>query len=288
VGDSLLHHRPTVVASPTLVRTLFQDEPVPPEVLLGASEGIVDTTFALDPGKVVAMEVRIERDSLWTQNVVGVVRGRDPTLADEWVVIGAHYDHLGTGHPGADDNASGTAGLLGVARAFALGPRPRRSVAFVWFAGEERGLWGSRWAVESAMIPAEKIVAMVNLDMIGRSGREDGSNDEWATDSHEVLAVGARSSSAALSTLVEGVDRDFVELDYRFMDDDSMWWFTASDHGPYHDRGIPFVWMFTGFHDDYHGASDIAESVDFEKLTLVTRASYVTAWRIAEEPSSWR
>ncbi len=190
-------------------------------------------------------------------NVVGLRRGHDPALRDEVVVVGAHFDHLGTGafgslhpdergrvHPGADDNASGTAGLLAVARALGSGPPPRRTVMLAAFTAEEAGLLGSAHLVDHPPMPLEQIAAMINLDMIGRL-RDD-----------RVVVFGAESGSGF---------RERVEAHAKALELDPA--FEGGAHGPsdqtsFAARGIPVLFFFTGLHPDYHAPSDLPEKVD--------------------------
>ena len=129
---------------------------------------------SLATGVEVELRVDLQADEVRTTNVIGVVPGHDPTRASEAMVVGAHYDHVGRSggavHPGADDNASGTAVVLELARAFATAGGASRTLVFVLFSGEEIGLLGSRHYVRNPTIPIERTVAMINFDMVGRLG----------------------------------------------------------------------------------------------------------------------
>jgi aminopeptidase YwaD len=190
-------------------------------------------------------------------NVAGLLRGSDPDLAREYVVIGAHYDHLGSGgptslaadrrpaiHPGADDNASGTAGLIELARRLAEGPRPRRSILFLAFSGEELGLVGSTHYVRHPLVPLERTVAMLNMDMIGRL-REDR------------LAVIGTGTSPEWPALLEDLNR---EARFRLISNDEP--FGASDQHSFYLGGVPVLSFFTGKHPDYHTPGDTAEKIN--------------------------
>ncbi len=186
------------------------------------------------------------------RNVLGAVRGTDPALREEWVVVGAHYDHVGDGsgggtdparygeiHNGADDNASGTAAMLEIAQSLALGERkPRRSVLFVAFSAEEAGLLGSHHYVEHPVLPLAKCVAMLNLDMVGRYGK----------GTFEV--VGAASGT----TLVDAVSRAAEGLDLEFRHTSAG--IDRSDGFNFYRKSVPTLFLFTGIHKEYHRPGD--------------------------------
>jgi aminopeptidase YwaD len=200
-----------------------------------------------------------------THNVLGVVHGRDPRLAQEIVVVGAHYDGLGLGgpgslepvpgevHNGADDNASGVSALLELAQFFAYPTnRPDRTIAFVAFGAEEEGILGSAWFVANPPWPLGNVVAMVNMDMIGRLGEE--------------LTVYGVASSKGWPAVLEDANRDVgapvVEMPEGY---------GPSDHVAFYLRQIPVLAFFTGVHADYHRASDDVERLNLEGLHTVTR-----------------
>lgn len=215
------------------------------------------------------------------RNVLGFIEGTDPQLKAEVVVIGAHYDHVGIKKQyepgsdyifnGADDNASGTSGLLAVAEAFAAGERPRRSVLFIAFAGEEAGLLGSQAYVNNPARPLEKTVAMLNMDMIGRNN----------PDSLYIIAAG-RSPELNAVTVEENEKVGFIlryNLD-RFI--------SGSDHANFLKRGIPVLFYSTGEHADYHQVSDNPETLDYNKAARAARLVYLTARRVAEDNRHYR
>jgi peptidase M28-like protein len=245
-----------------------------------------------------------------TKNVVGMVEGSDPKLKDTYVFFGAHLDHTGYstsaaggrgggrgaapatgagGEPdlinnGADDDGSGSTALLGIAKAFATGTRPRRSVIFVWHAGEESGLLGSRYMADFPVVPIEKIQAQLNMDMIGRS------QDDKPEYANSVFVVGADRISTDLHNLVVDVNAKQpkpMTLDYELNDptppaDPRMNnIYTRSDHYSYAVKGIPIAFFFTGLHVDYHRASDQVEKIDFPKLTRVAQLVYETGFAVA-------
>ncbi len=215
-------------------------------------------------------------------NVIGLLRGRDPKLREQVVVVVAHLDHLGVRRPergdsimnGADDNASGTAGVLALAEAFGgMATRPRRSVLFLVVSGEERGLLGSRWFVAHPTVPFDRIVGLVNLDMISRNRPDSVYLNGWGKSSLSGLV---RRLAAAHPELGLSVGPD-VE-DAPVTPDDS-------DHYPFQHRGVPYIFFYTGEHADYHRPTDHADRTDPDKASRVTRLAYHTLWEMAEDPS---
>jgi len=204
------------------------------------------------------------------RNVVALLPGSDPTRAREYVVVGAHYDHLGHGaggiHHGADDNASGTAALLEIAARLASGTRPARPVLFVAFTGEEQGLWGSRHFVERPPLPLDGVVAMINLDMVGRLEQDSlavfgtGTAPEW---SGILAAANARVARPI----------DFMEL----ASGDG-----PSDHASFHAAGIPVLHFFTGLHEDYHRPTDTWDRVDADGLERIIDLATEVVRSVAE------
>ena len=263
-----------------------KQEPLPPVVL-----------------KNVTMTIQVDADytvvrTRLTRNVVGIVPGSDSKLRDTYVAFGAHYDHVGYaegapagrgGQPsadaadrisnGADDDGSGTVGVMALAKAFALGPKPRRSLLFVWHAGEEAGLLGSRYNADYPVVPNEKIVAQLNIDMIGRN-----RNDK-PEESNTVYIVGADRISTELHNVNEDANASLpkpMTLDYEMNDPaDPESIYTRSDHYSYALKGIPIIFYTTGLHKDYHRVTDSVEKIVFPKLALVAQLVYSTGLRVA-------
>lgn len=197
-------------------------------------------------------------------NVMGFVRGT--ALPERWIVVSAHYDHLGIRdgeiYNGADDNASGTAGLLALAAWFAEHP-PRHSMLFVAFDAEELGLRGARAFLESPPIPKDAIVQNVNLDMVGRN---DAGELYVAGTAHypDLLPLVEQVAAAAPVTLIPGHDRPGGGPSYD--------WTRASDHGPFHEAGIPFLYFGVEDHPDYHRPTDDVAGIqpDFHAAAVET------------------
>ncbi len=268
----------------------------------GASRGNFST-----PLKNVAfsIETDVVRRAEPASNVVGVLDGSDPNLKDEAIVVGAHYDHLGTGgegslapregevHHGADDNASGVAGLLELARIFSTSTsKPRRTVVFVAFGGEEEGLIGSSYYVKNPAVPLAQTVAMVNMDMIGRlrDGKlivgGVGTAAEWRkvvedANTEMNLKVNVNGVPAAqrvpgdipVVTASNGTVIATTNPKRRFtltLNEDG---YGPSDHSSFYAQHVPVLFVWTGTHEDYHRPSDTADKINYEGLALV--ASFV-------------
>ena len=205
----------------------------------------------------VGLSVEITRRAVPAYNVVGVIEGNDPNLKREYIVIGAHYDHLGHGgesslapnssdiHHGADDNASGTAGLLELARIFsAQRGQLRRSVIFIAFSAEESGLIGSNAYVNNPGAPLANTVAMLNLDMVGRLRGNK-------------LTVGGVGTSPEFRKLVESLNNGFTLQ----LSEDG---FGPSDHSSFYAKRVPVLFFYSGSHEDYHKPSDTADKINYE------------------------
>ena len=216
-----------------------------------------------------------------TQNVVALLAGTDPNLRGEYVVVGAHFDHLGrestfaqdpeAGNAirhGADDNASGTAAVMELARLFARRPA-KRSILFVDFSGEELGLLGSRWFVEHAPVPLDSVQAMVNFDMVGRL-RDDK------------LIVYGTASATELKGVVDSANAaQTPPLRVTAVGDG----FGPSDQSSFYEKGIPVLHFFTDLHDDYHKATDVASKIDAGGEARVIALAQRVVRALADRPS---
>ena len=235
-------------------------------------------------------------------NVIGILPGADPELRDEYVVIGSHLDHLGERNGeiyyGADDDASGTTGVLAVAKMFTENPtKPRRSILFVGFCGEERGLIGSAYFVDNSPIPLSSIVGELQLDMIGRdeeanSESRGADRNEKAEDNRNTLhLVGTQKLSPELHEVC--MNKNEVagfELEW---DQEGM--FGRSDHANFARYGVPVAFFFTGLHRDYHRPTDTPDKIHFEKLLRVATYVYDIAFELAQmdgrpeiDPKLWQ
>jgi hypothetical protein len=208
------------------------------------------------------------------RNVLGFFPGTDPEKKKEIVIYSAHYDHVGVNdkgeiHNGSDDNASGTSTLLEIAQAFGQGPRPARSVAFLWVSGEEKGLLGSQWFADHMNLPAGyKIVADINLDMVSRNDpKKVGVTPSPHHTDYNSLVPAAQSSCQA-----EGMEIVFDADEFYF----------RTDSYSFANKGIPIIFFFSGIHADYHQPTDDVEKADLEKAARIARAAYRLGWRTAQ------
>jgi hypothetical protein len=235
-----------------------------------------------------------------TRNVVGIVEGIDPALKNTYVMFGAHLDHVGTAtntaprgrvnNPletdkiwnGADDDGSGSAGMLGIAKTFATGPKPKRSAVFVWHTGEEAGLYGSLYNADFPVVPLDKVVAQLNIDMIGR----DRDNDPKYANT--VYVIGADRISTDLHNAVvrtNDAEKKPLTLDFEYNDPtDPEGFYYRSDHFSYAAKDVPIAFFFTGTHPDYHANSDSVEKIHFDKLTRIAQMIYQAGFNIANNP----
>ena len=291
---------PGFIASPRVSNILFQAEKQNATSIFESTYGGKSPDpFALNPEKKLSITVKNKSDALSTQNVVAVFEGSDPVLKDEYVALGAHYDHVGIGTPlngdaiynGADDDGSGTTALLAIAEALAKATtRPKRSVLLVWHAGEEKGLWGSRYFTEYPTIPLDRIVTQINIDMIGRSKKEGDTNprNKELSGPNEIYVIGSKMMSTELGELTDAVNKQYLNItyDYRYDDpNDPNRFFFRSDHYNYARKGIPIVFFFDGVHEDYHRPGDSADKIDYQKMEKVARTVYMMLWEIANRPT---
>jgi Zn-dependent M28 family amino/carboxypeptidase len=230
-------------------------------------------------GATVDYTESISKNRKMVRNVIGILPGSDPARAREAVVIGAHYDHVGLGgrlsvtpdrvgeiHNGADDNASGTAAIIEMARS-AVADRARfpRTLVFIAFAGEERGLLGSAYYASHAVFPIENTIAMLNLDMVGRArGGVDVSGLDVSPSIEADLKAASTAIGGGLQIKREGPGAG------------------RSDDSNFLDRRIPAINFFTGFHGDYHRPSDDWEKIDAAGTKRVATLALELAARLAE------
>lgn len=223
------------------------------------------------------IELNFDKEIISTQNVVGMIEGSDESLKSEFIVIGAHYDHVGLGyygsmnssdtgkiHNGADDNASGTSALIELAEAFSI-DKPKRSLIFIAFSGEENGLLGSKFYVYyQPLKPLDKTVAMFNFDMVGRN-------------EPELLWIGGAFYSNDIKKLIEA-SNDSTKFEILY--NTGLLNF-ASDQAPFLRKNIPSAFFFTGLHDDYHTPEDDYNKINFDKLEKVTKLGFLAISNLA-------
>ncbi|HEY3704698.1 MAG TPA: M20/M25/M40 family metallo-hydrolase [Terracidiphilus sp.] len=257
-------------------------------------------------------------------NVAGLVQGSDSSLGAETILITAHHDHDGEtpcpaadpakpgqesggvddhSNPtppgakcmqiwhGADDNGSGTVGVVTLARAFAANPaKPKRSILFVVFAAEERGLLGAYYMAQHPLRPLATTRAQINFDMIGRdekpSRQTEGLIEIPADTSNRLNLIGALYSPQYDAVVKQENARVGLTLDDRFDHESALNVFFRSDQFPFVLHDIPAFWWFTGFHPDYHHITDTVDKIDFPKMKKILDLAYLTAWRFATDPTT--
>jgi peptidase M28-like protein len=227
----------------------------------------------------VTIRAGLKRQMVPIDNIVGLLRGTDAALAAEYLVMGAHYDHIGVDGwgrvgCGADDNGSGSSGLIELAEAMALA-HPKRSIFFCWFSSEEDGLDGSKAFCENPPVPMNSVVTMLNVDMIGRLAED------------EVYVIGAHVNDALADVLKEAKKLKPTQIKKVFTDKGLDLW-TRSDHFNFAEKGVPAMFFTEGAIDaenpDYHMWSDTVDKLSLVKMARISRFMFNTAWLIANDP----
>jgi hypothetical protein len=267
------------------------------EAIFAGEATTMSSVSAFEIKKSANISAAGKKEFVNTQNVVAVWEGSDPVLKNEMVALGAHYDHVGTNPNakgedkiwnGADDDGSGTVAILSIAEALAKSPkRPKRSVLFVWHAGEEKGLWGSEYFNRFPTVDIKSVVAQLNIDMIGRSRKAGDTNPKNAnlTNETEVYVIGSEMMSSQLGEVTRTVNNSFLNLTYNYKYDDpkdSNRFFFRSDHFNYAVNGIPIVFWFDGVHEDYHQPGDEPQKIDYAKMERISRTIFLTLWELAD------
>ena len=288
---------PIYVISQTLANQIL----APTGQTVAALQADIDddlTPVVMDvPGATVSSEIAFETFETSSENVVAFIEGSDPVLKDEVVVISSHYDHIGIDpvadgdqiNNGADDDGSGTVTILEIAEAFEQARRdgygPRRSVLFLNVSGEEKGLLGSAFYTDiEPVVPLANTVANLNIDMIGR---HDPTHPDPASAEDYVYIIGSNLISQELHDInvraneVTGTD---VVLSERFNSkDDPNQFYRRSDHWNFGKNNIPFIFFFTGTHEDYHQPGDEAHKIDYERMARIGQLIFATAWQVANQ-----
>ena len=271
---------------PTVPAALIREESLHRAMAELGLEARPAVAAAQGPPLSASLSADLRVETAVAPNVMGILRGSDPELRNEYVLVSAHMDHLGVGaalegdsiYNGADDNASGTAAVLEIAEAVAsLEVAPKRSLLFLTVSGEEKGLLGSAWFVHHPPIPLDRIVANLNIDMIGRN---------W----EDTIAVIGKPYSS-LGSLIDSVAGARPDLNLTVVGD--LWpaarFFWRSDHFNFARKGIPALFFFNGVHEDYHRPSDEVDKIKEEKAARITRLILEVALAVAnaEEPPRW-
>ena len=272
------------------------DGPETPSRSLEMLQDLIDRTgraqsFSLQG--LIDMQVSYRRRQLQGYNVIGHIPGSDPVLKDEFIILGAHHDHMGVDEKdqifwGADDNASGTTALLELSEAFQENPdKPGRSILLAAWGAEEMGLLGSRHYVNGPPVPLQQTVAMFQMDMIGRNAQHAANlvgdlPGQRERDNRNSLNVFGASVAPMLRDLMERSNAR-TGLDLRFpAEARSMDLMRRSDHWPFLKLGTPALFLFTGFHPDYHQTTDTANKINFNKLEKILKLVYLVVWEVGE------
>ncbi len=250
-------------------------------------------------GVEVVLTTNVSRHVVPDENVLAGLEGSDARLKDEWVIVSSHHDHNGADGEqifrGADDNGSGTVGVLEIAEAYALaaaeGKRPRRSLLFASFNSEERGLLGAWAFTERPPMALERIAAVLNMDMVGRNEEvPEGGGPRFrglplqtaASNDSSVTLLGF-SRSPSLTAEIERANAAYglrLEKDY---DNNVSNLLRRSDHWPFLQRGVPAVWFHTGLHPDYHTVDDRPEKIHYAKMERIVRLVHQLSWNLAQQ-----
>jgi hypothetical protein len=275
--------------SPALANALLGDKAE--KVLATLVDGGTDKFKPTKVKRKIELHMDKEGATLEGSNVVAVIEGIDPLLKKEYVFVTAHYDHLGSPdssvvYYGADDNGSGTSGVIEIARAFQearkQGIGPKRTVVCMLVSGEEKGLLGSKYYVEFPLFPLDKTVVDVNIDMIGRLDEPHKNNPNY------IYVIGSDRLSPELHEINERVNMEYtkMELDYKYnAKDDPNHYYERSDHYNFAEKGIPAIFYFNGTHPDYHRPTDTVEKINFDALAKRAQLAFLTAWEVADRPA---
>lgn len=306
---------PAISAGVAMTNDIFQSEKKNgAEIFYGAGSNAKQDSFELTSEKTLSLKIAVKSESNHAENVVGILEGGDPVKKNEFVVISAHLDHIGLSAPlpdghnvnnGADDDGSGSTALLALARAYsegaAKGMRPARSIIFLWNAGEEKGLWGSQYFAEFPFVDLSKVVANLNIDMIGRTKTPDLKDPDKThvlVEQGEVLLVGPNISSDELERTIETVNDGYQKLKLNHFydatkpdkDHDNLGpepngqrIFYRSDHYNFAKVGIPIVFFTTGLHPDYHRPTDTPDKIDYKEMMIVSKTVSAVGWVLANQ-----
>jgi hypothetical protein len=306
---------PSITAGIELTNALFAGEREgAQQVFYAAGSSAKLDSFDLNSRKKLALKVDVKSQEGRSENVVGILEGSDPALKNEFVVMSAHLDHIGLSAPlpnghnvnnGADDDGSGSTALLGMAHAYASGAakgiRPKRSIIFLWNGGEEKGLLGSQYFAEFPPVDVTKIVADLNIDMIGRTlnpNSVDNDPTHVLVKQGEILLIGPNISSDDLGNTINTVNANYQKLkidhfydttapdaehDNKGPQPNGQRIFYRSDHYNFAKVGIPIAFFTTGLHVDYHRPTDTPEKIDFKEMEIVTKTVAAVGWELANQ-----
>ncbi len=294
-------HIPAARISTILARALLERAGLSLDDLARASEKSPGNTPQSLPSWLrITLATDVHHHVVPDRNVLAALEGSDPKLKDEWVIVSCHQDHNGADgdhiYNGADDNGSGVVGVLEIAEAYALaaqdGQRPRRSILFAAFNSEERGLLGSWAFVERPPIPLERIVAVLNMDMVGRDEevpegggpRFRGLPVQSAESNHNAVNLLGYSRSASLARTIERANASIGLKLKEVLDNNASNLLRRSDQWPFLQRGVPAMFFHTGLHPDYHTTGDRPERINYPKMERIVRLVHQVSWDLAQQP----
>ena len=283
---------PILIVSDSAARELMKTAGVTPSL----AQEMIDREFKPQSRPLPDTDLSIHLRSLYvkegiTYNVAGLLEGTSPLLRGETIIISGHHDHDGMTNEGvwhgADDNASGTVGVVTLARAFqANAAKPKRSILFITFAAEERGLLGAYYLAAHPVRDLATTRAMLNFDMIGRdempSPQTDGLIEIPKETSNRLNLIGAKYSPDYKRVVVAQNAAVGLVLDDRFDHESALNIFFRSDQFPFVLKNVPALWWFTGFHPDYHHVTDTADKINYAKMVKILRLAYLTAWNFGD------
>lgn len=291
IADDELHIPSAMVLDDVARELVATVGKTPGELQTAIDKDLTPQSRALPETKVTLHLRNSSSKTGTTYNVAGLLPGSDPALEAETILISGHHDHDGQSGTeiwhGADDNGSGTVGVVELAHAFeANREKPKRSILFVVFASEERGLLGSYYMAEHPLRPLATTRAMINFDMIGRnetaSAQTDGLIKIPADTTNRLNLIGALYSPDYDRVVHQENRAVGLTLDDRFDHESALNVFFRSDQFPFVLHDIPAFWFFTGFHPDYHHTTDTVEKINFVKMRKILQLAYLTAWRFGE------
>jgi len=307
---------PSITAGLALTNSVFAGEKTSAEQIMAAAfTSSKQDGFALASEKKISLHLALKSEPGHAENVVAMVEGCDPVKKNEYVIFSAHLDHIGISanvapgahniNNGADDDASGSTALLAIAHAYAEGAangiRPDRTIIFLWNGGEEKGLWGSQYFAEFPPIDLSKVVADLNIDMIGRTKGPDFKDSDTThvlVSPGEIMLVGPNVSSNDLENTIEAVNNKYQKLVLNHFYDTTapdkthdnlgptvrgQRIFYRSDHYNFAKVGVPIVFFTTGLHPDYHRPTDTPDKIDFHEMVVVSKTISAVGWVLANE-----
>jgi hypothetical protein len=283
---------------PGLPKIIFVNRKIADKLLEGTGQTLEGLQNAIDSDlksrsfRIKNKYLKINEVSLTEElqlpNIAAMVEGSDPALKNEYIIFSAHMDHVGGEggniNPGADDNASGCAALLEIAEAFSMMPKkPSRSVLFLWVSGEEVGLFGSQAYIDNPLVPLDKTVADLNMDMIGRiKGVADTSDQNPMSAEKSVFVISDNQSRQLEEIASTTAARTGLTLDYSLSGrSHPLQLFSRSDHFNFVKKDIPVLFFTSGLHTDYHTPGDVLEKIEFGKMELVSRTMFEIGLQLA-------